>query len=125
MSIYNERKRQQQEDAQRAAEVSPTAFIARDKDGNEVGIYDYGKDAGAGLENLPEPSIQAGVKHGCMDEFRAFLQQQTDPISLWLAQVDPIKERREFNRRLSEWVRKWEKAGLIPPQSLQIDRKTL
>ncbi len=123
-NLYNERKRQQQEDARRAAEVSDTAFVARDKHGNELGVYDYGADAGAGMPDLPEPRTEAGVKSGRMDEFRAFLRQQTDHYSRWLLGFDPDKDRRAFNRALAQWVREWEKIGLIVPEAVQIDRKT-
>lgn len=42
------RTKQQVEDDNRARAVSDTAFVARDKDGNELGIYDYGEFAGVG-----------------------------------------------------------------------------
>ncbi|MCC6322713.1 MAG: hypothetical protein IT438_14895 [Phycisphaerales bacterium] len=123
-NLYNERKQQQRDDAERAAAESPTAFVARDKHGNELGIYDYGPEAGVGSADLPErEGIEAGVKSGQLAAFDAFLRAQTDPISQWLRTFDPLGNPRAFNDALAHWVRKWDAAGLTLPECVDWQRK--
>ncbi len=119
-NTYNERKKQLEEDAKRAASVSPTAFVPMP--GGEV--FDYGEHAGIGSSELPNRSarIEAGVKRGREAEFMAFLSAQTDDHSRRLLTFAQ-RERREFTRALAEWVREWDAVGLTTPDAVDWQRK--
>ncbi|MGD9791701.1 MAG: hypothetical protein AB7Q00_13875 [Phycisphaerales bacterium] len=123
-SSYNDRKRQLKADNARAAEVSPTAFVARDKEGKELGVYDYGEYAGVGSRDLNSalPRIEAGLVKGREDEFDAFIKAQTDYYSRLLASIDRVKDRKRFNRELALWVEKWKSVGLEVPDFVSVQR---
>lgn len=116
-NIYNDRKRQRDEDRARAATVSPTAFVP--VPGGEV--FDYGPDAGAASSDLQARTrIEAGVKNGRWDAFMDFLRDQTDRYSRWLLTFEK-RPRREFNEALAEWVREWDAVDLGPVFADHVD----
>jgi len=124
MSKRDRRTKEQIADAEYAAKVSDTAFVARDDRGNVLGVYDYGKDAGVGTEHvhLPENRIEAGVKRGRETEFMAALRGMDDSDSRRLLEFAQAG-RREFNRELARWVRERLTAGNPIPDAVDWQRK--
>lgn len=120
MSLYEHRQRQIDDDRARAARVSSTAFVARDKHGNELGIYDYGE----GSQNTPltRPVIEAGIVRGREAEALTFMRGQTDEHSRRLVSLAQ-GGRRAFNASLCEWVREWDAIGLDIPDFIDWQRK--
>lgn len=104
MPKRNGRTTQQVQDEHRAAAVSPTAFVARDKDGNFIDVFDYGEFAGVGTSDLTPGKMRLTM----VDPKALALALSSDPLRSLPGSADILRQGRGDNwfRALRTFIRR-------------------